>query len=195
MFAMIVKEGLMMKVALCGKMASGKTTMALKLGDRFGFKRFSLAKGVKDFGNFLFDIPEGHKDRVAYQKVGDGGRNLLYAEIWIDVMLKSVSNSECSNAVVDDVRYLNEVENLKKEGWKIIKIDIEEPQQIERLKKTYPNDWETHVSARNHPSELEIDTIPESMFDLVVKASDDEKYEIVFDFLNDSVHNLRQTLQ
>ena len=45
-------------------------------------------------------------------------------------MLKSVSNSECSNAVVDDVRYLNEVENLKKEGWKIIKIDIEEPQQM-----------------------------------------------------------------
>ena len=184
-----------MKLALCGKMASGKTTMALKLGDEFGFSRFSLAKGVKDFGNFLFEIPEGHKDRVAYQKVGDGGRNFLYPEIWIDVLLRSVDESSCENVVVDDVRYLNEVQSFKDNGWKVIKIDIEDTQQIERLKKTYPQDWETHVASRTHPSEAEVDTIPESMFDLIIKASDVEKYESVFQFINDSVHNQNQILQ
>ena len=81
-----------MKVALCGKMASGKTTMAKKIVESLGFNRFSLATGVKDFGNYLFDIPKGHKDRVAYQKVGEGGRNFLYPEIWIDVLLKNAAS-------------------------------------------------------------------------------------------------------
>ena len=90
-----MKEDSKMKLALCGKMASGKTTMALKLGDEFGFSRFSLAKGVKDFGNFLFEIPEGHKDRVAYQKVGDGGETFFILRFglmfFLGLLMKAVA--------------------------------------------------------------------------------------------------------
>ena len=138
-----------MKIGICGKMASGKTTLANALCDGLHFKRFSLAQSVKDFADFLFDIPEGYKDRKAYQKVGDGGRKKLYGDIWIDVLKGKVNESNEEFVVVDDIRYLNEVE---------------------KLKETYPNDWETHAESRNHPSEAEIDLMNDEDFDLIIPA-------------------------
>ena len=44
---------------------------------------------------------------------------------------------------------------------------------MERLKKTYPDDWEKHYDARGHASELEIDLITNDMVDLVIQAKDD----------------------
>ena len=178
-------EVMEMKVALCGKMASGKTTMAKKIVESLGFNRFSLATGVKDFGNYLFDIPKGHKDRIAYQKVGEGGRNFLYPEIWIEVLLKSIESSGLQNIVVDDVRYENEINRFKEAGWKIVKINIEDNHQVERLQKTYPDDWETHAKSRNHPSESEIDTVDANNFDLIIEASNPEKYDLIFTKLSD----------
>ncbi len=162
-----------MRLALCGKMASGKTTIAEYLEAEVGFERFSLAKAVKEYANFLFDIPEGHKDRLAYQKVGDGGRKKLYENIWIDTLLQQVSKSNPKLVVVDDVRYLNEVKILKSAGWIIVKIEIDDTLQVERLKETYPLDWEIHANARNHPSESEVDYITSDMVDLVVRATND----------------------
>ena len=165
-----------MRLALCGKMASGKTTIAEYLEATEGFERFSLAKAVKDYANFLFDIPEGLKDRTAYQKVGEGGRQFLYSNIWIDVLIKDIEQcSVDSVVVVDDVRYGNEVTYLKEQGWKLIKVKITDELQLERLKTTYPDDWQTHAESRNHASELEVDLIDDSIFDLVIDASDDSQ--------------------
>ena len=174
----------MVKIALCGKMASGKTTVAERFINEWAdFKRVSLAQAVKDFGRFLFDIPEGHKDRVAFQKVGDGARKFIHGDVWLDAMLNMVEmfenessvDGDClANFVVDDVRYHNEVLKLKSEGWTIVKLDVDDELQLERLKATYPNDWETHAEARSHPSEAEVDSIPLDLFDMVVNVSNDD---------------------
>ena len=159
-----------MKIGICGKMASGKTTLAEALCNGLKFNKFSLAEAVKDFANFLFDIPEGYKDRKAYQKVGDGGRKKLYNDIWIDVLKGKVRESDCDFVVVDDIRYLNEIKKLKEDGWVLVKIDIDDSLQIERLKQTYPENWEVHAESRTHPSEAEIDQMEDSDFDLIIKA-------------------------
>jgi adenylate kinase family enzyme len=164
-----------MKLAICGKMASGKTTLANYVCDTMGAEKFSLATGVKNFGNYLFDIPTGHKDRTAYQKVGEGGRQFLYPNIWIDILIKDIEQSSIETVVVDDVRYENEVIHLKEQGWKLIKLTITDELQLERLKNTYPNDWQTHAQSRNHASELEVDLIDDSIFDLIIDASDDSQ--------------------
>ena len=174
-----------MKVALCGKMASGKTTMAKKIVESFLNELIHVFFREMFFGNYLFDIPKGHKDRIAYQKVGEGGRNFLYPEIWIDVLLKSVESSGLQNIVVDDVRYENEIKRFKEAGWKIVKINIEDNHQVERLQKTYPDDWETHAKSRNHPSESEIDTVDANNFDLIIEASNPKKYDLIFTKLSD----------
>lgn len=156
-------------------MASGKTTLANTLCENLNFEKHSLAKAVKDFANFLFDIPEGHKDRIAYQKVGDGGRKILFPNLWIDTLLNQVEDSGGDNVVVDDVRYQNEVNNLKDDGWILVKIDIDDELQLDRLKRTYPDHWKTHAKARKHASEAEVDTIPDSDFHLIIKAQDTQE--------------------
>jgi hypothetical protein len=193
----------MVKIGICGKMASGKTTLANEIIKVIPqTNKHSLAKAVKDFAKYVYDIPEGHKDRVAFQKIGDGARKHLYENIWIDTLLKTIdSKSQVDythsghvdmngrdlgldwenpdavefeyHCIVDDIRYVNEIRELKKAGWIIIKLEIDDDLQIKRLKKTYPDDWKTHQEARNHPSELEIDMITEDMVDLVIQAKDD----------------------
>ena len=69
----------------------------------------------------------------------------------------------------------NEVIKLKELGWKIIKIDIENKLQEERIKKTYPNDWKIHLASRTHNSEIEIDSISENLFDIIIKAENNNQ--------------------
>jgi len=194
----------MVKIGICGKMASGKTTLANEIIKEIPhINKHSLAKAVKDFAIFVYDIPEGHKDRVSFQKIGDGARKHLYENIWIDTLMKQIDNESQHkytpsnqldmngrdlaldwenpdeeqvkyHCIVDDIRYVNEVKELKKAGWIIIKLEINDKVQISRLKKTYPENWKTHQMARNHPSELEIDMITKDMVDIVIQAKDDE---------------------
>ncbi len=181
----------MVKIAICGKMASGKTTLANHLVDNYDFHKYSLAGAVKDLARFLFDIPHGLKDRILFQKVGDGARNHLYDEVWLDTMLSQVEQYEAdfgpSNFVVDDVRYINEVYYLASRGWKIIKLEIDEDLQMERLKREYPIDWEIHAGARYHPSEMEIDKVQNKWADLILGAEDGEEIINSFKkFVNDN---------
>ena len=180
----------MVKIAICGKMASGKTTLAEYLVNEYHeTSKFSLADAVKRFARFVYDIPEGHKDRVAFQKIGDGARKELYENIWIDTLLNKIAHYEVvsnnkgfiKNFIIDDVRYVNEVLELKNDGWLIIKLEIDEELQKERLINTYPKDWEIHFNARNHPSETEIDLITEDMVDLVIKSSNGNNLEKAID--------------
>jgi len=184
----------MAKIAICGKMASGKTTLAEYLVNEYhDTEKFSLANAVKRFARFVYDIPEGHKDRVAFQKIGDGARKVLYENIWIDTLLKEVKIHESinklengnegfvKNFIIDDVRYVNEVLELKDDGWIIVKLEIDEDLQKKRLIDTYPKDWEIHFNARNHPSETEIDLITEDMVDLVITSSNGNNIEEIID--------------
>ncbi len=176
-----------LKIAICGKMGSGKTTLANSLLEQNPlFQRRSLAEGVKKFARFVYDIPEGKKDRILFQKIGDGARRELYEDVWITTMLNNCKNDEY--IVVDDVRYYNEVLKLRKKGWKIIKIDIDNELQEERIKKTYPDDWETHLNSRGHNSEVEVDLIPEDYFDIIIEAKDNEKPKLILnEFVKDNL--------
>jgi adenylate kinase family enzyme len=171
-----------MNIAFCGKMASGKTTLANQVVEIKGdAERVSFADAVKDFARFLYDIPEGHKDRIKFQKVGDGARRFISGDVWIEALLTKVGNSDKSVCILDDARYENELVRLKQEGWKVVLLDISDELQVQRLKETYPNDWKTHLSARTHPSESGIDYIDKTLFDLVIDARDGN--DLVYDVL------------
>jgi len=167
----------MVKIAFCGKMASGKTTMADELCKNLEKSRkYSFAAGVKNFGRFLFDIPDGVKDRAKFQKVGDGARRFIGEDVWVNALFTTVDNDvSIRNFILDDCRYANEVKKLKSAGWYVVLLNIDDELQVERLKATYPNDWENHVGARNHPSELDVDKIDKKLFDIVVNVKNDSK--------------------
>ena len=167
----------MVKIAFCGKMASGKTTLANNLLELLDdSKKYSFAEKVKEFGRFLFDIPQDVKDRDKFQRVGDGARKYISGDVWIDAVLNQCyKDNNIKNFVLDDMRYENELLKLKKDGWYAVLVDIDDELQVQRIKKTYPHDWEKHLEARNHISETEIDTIDKNLFDLVVKAENNSK--------------------
>ena len=70
----------MLKIAVCGKMASGKTTLAnMMVAEKDKGEVLSLAKKVKDIGRELFFMED--KDRPLLQKIGMKMREIKEDEI------------------------------------------------------------------------------------------------------------------
>jgi len=157
-----------LKIAICGKMASGKTTMADWLVTQHGYKKASLAGKVKEIARDLFQMKE--KDRPLLQKIGMKMREVR-ASVWIDYVIGVGDRYE--DIVIDDVRFVNEAKALQEAGWTVIRLNIDDDTQKERLKKTYA-DWEVHWNNRDDPSELEVDQIPAEYVNMELGANFDD---------------------
>lgn len=152
-----------MKIAICGKMASGKTTLADWFVEHHGFQKISLAAKVKSIAADLFAMVG--KDRRLLQQIGMKMREIR-EDVWIDYLI----NHEGENLIVDDVRFINEAEKLKTAGWTLIRINIDDDLQKERLQFTYPDDWEVHWNSRGDSSEAQVDLISAELLDLEITA-------------------------
>ena len=168
-----------MKIAIAGQMASGKSTLANKMQEElmsldYRVERHSLATKVKEIGSNLFGMVE--KDRKLLQQIGMKMREIR-PDVWIDYMNRTIDEDFAADkydvAIVDDVRFINEAEKLSAQGWRIVRLHIEEDLQRERLKRTYP-DWEVHWDNRADPSETEVSEIPEDYIWLNIMASDSD---------------------
>lgn len=169
-----------MKIAICGKMASGKTTVADHLS-LDGFRIVSMAGEVKRVGRELFGMKIGEKNRPLLQQIGMKMREIRES-VWLDVLIQEAEEHEL--VVCDDVRFVNEAKTLKEHGWTLIKLVITDDLQKQRLQNTYPDDWKTHWNNRTDASETEVDAIPLELFDLVIPASNDgSTVKRVIDFL------------
>jgi len=157
-----------MKVGICGKMASGKTTLA-KGFEEEGYQIISLADEVKRVGRELFNMTG--KDRPLLQQIGMKMREIR-PSVWLDALMKQAENYP--NVVCDDVRFINEAKTLKENGWYLIKIEIDENLQRNRLMMTYPDHWDKHWDNRHDSSEAEVDKIPHEIFDLILTAEDSQ---------------------
>jgi dephospho-CoA kinase len=172
-----------MKIGICGRMASGKTTLANELEKQFLRQRkvaleenvcqMSLAGKVKEIARDLFFM-QG-KDRPLLQKIGMKMRE-IEENVWLDYVLES-ANRQLGIVIVDDVRFINEAVTMKENEWIMIKIVVDEETQLERLKKTYPHDWERHWENRNNPSESQVDHILDEVFDFIIDANDVMDFE------------------
>jgi|TARA_R110000803_G_scaffold190141_3_gene252651 dephospho-CoA kinase len=157
---------IIMKIAIAGQMASGKTTLAESLV-KIGYEKVSLAGKVKEIAGDLFHMEE--KDRPLLQQIGMKMREIR-PSVWIDYIIHL--GEEHDNLVIDDVRFANEAKVLKQAGWTIIRLDIGEDLQKERLQNTY-EDWEVHWNNRGDASEVEVKQISPDDVDLELDAGPD----------------------
>ena len=169
-----------MRVAICGRMASGKSRLANELIEKNGFVRVSLARGVKQMGDGVIDalVSEGlldrslvgTKQRRLLQTIGAIGRE-IDPKMWIADTLR---HSLChENVVVDDVRFTNEAESLAEAGFILIRLNFDsEILQTQRLQRAYPDSWKRHWEARHDVSESGIDDIPAELVDLDLVVQD-----------------------
>ena len=158
-----------MKIAITGKMCSGKTTLSNYICSvEPRFKIFSFGKKIKEVANDLFNMDPMIKDRSLLISIGQKMRE-IDSEVWINYVIRQTEDHEF--CLIDDLRYQNEYDALLKNGFKIIQLEISPLLQEKRIREVYPDNCEDHLSARNHLSENnEFNSSP----DLIIDSDSDE---------------------
>lgn len=126
------------KIGLCGKMRSGKDTVADYLFYEHDFE-YPMAFGdsLKFYAHRIFpDVPKEPKPRELYQFM-----NVMREydpDVWIKHLAQKVAMAEDSRRttgiVVTDARQANEVAWLRENGFIIVKVEADEDMRIERIK-------------------------------------------------------------
>ena len=140
-----------MKIAITGKMCSGKTTLSNYLCEiEPKFQVFSFGKKVKQVASDLFDMDPLVKDRSLLTSIGQKMRE-IDSDVWVNYVINQCKDIEY--CLIDDLRYQNEYEALAKNNWKIIQLTISDDLQEERIRNIYPDNYQDHLKNRSHESE------------------------------------------
>ena len=170
-----------MKIAICGKMGTGKTYIADYITKKYDFRKASFAKRLKTLAEELFDMT--HKDRGLLIDLATKMRE-IDSRVWIKAMFRDIKNYE--NIVLDDLRLNNEYITLKESGWFIIKIDIDENERISRLKQKYGEYYEEHSECFKSITENDVIRLDDSHFDMII--TNDNRDEML-EALNNIIRN------
>ena len=147
----------MPKIALHGKKESGKSTLADHLVEEWGYDAFAFAYNLKlDVINMgipawvVAKKPTIEWLRWLLQLYG-GYRREEDPNYWVARCWKDIVDSETTRPVIEDMRYTNEAEWARAQGYKLIKI----------VKVG-------HMSADNHASEVDLDDWED--WDLIIES-------------------------
>ncbi|MHA1286101.1 MAG: AAA family ATPase [Candidatus Thorarchaeota archaeon] len=164
-----------LKIAISGKMGSGKTTLAMEIICQFNqayngqSSMVSLGAPVKEVARNYFLMPDGVKDRPLLQKIGQQFRSIK-ENVWVDLMFQEVDVMSDTTSVelfiCDDVRFQNELKAMQEDGWMTIRLTVDEEEQKRRLESAYGDGWTQHWENRNEISETDLDKI--EGFDMVL---------------------------
>ena len=138
-----------LKIAFGYQMRSGKDTAVEYLIRMYGGERLSFAEPLYKLMDMTQEFLgfEKKKDRLFLQLIGTEWGRSIDPNIWINQLVKK-ANEATSHVFVSDLRYINEAEALKANGFTIVKV---------------VTDWENRKSrgaeenAIKHKSEIEMD--------------------------------------
>lgn len=133
-----------LKLALCGKMRSGKDSVADYLAHQYGFARFAFGDGIRKVCRELFpdQFRDNKKPRALLQGVGQAMR-AFDEDVWVRQCLAKIAEihkyerrfrlTPC-DIVITDLRQPNEYARLRTEGFVIIRVNASEETRIQRMK-------------------------------------------------------------
>lgn len=155
------------KLAICGRIRSGKDTAASYLEEKYGFTKFAFADDMKRLLHELFPhIPSDPKPRRAYQVFGEGLRHLDLPDanlVWINACMRKVNthiwwhsevDNRGANVVITDLRTELEYDHLRANGFTLIRVTA--PDDVRIARAIEANDDFT-VHDLTHETEREID--------------------------------------
>ena len=145
-----------MKIAILGKMRSGKNEFA-NFFEAYGLVPVAFGDEIGRLISRYF--PEAFaqgKPREHYQLVAQTFRKLR-ATIWIDEVDKTIREYGLTNVIVTDLRQLNEYEYLKANGYTIVKIEAAEEVRLARIAAA-GDVFDPEVF--NHETEEAVDLVP-----------------------------------
>jgi len=146
-----------MKIALSGKMFSGKSVIAEYLRSKYGFIEIAFADKLKDIAEDLFGSAASTKDRELLQVLGMKMRE-IDSLVWVKYIVNLITQFawEGYSVVVSDVRLLNEFDSLKEIGFTMVRCEVSPSVQMRRIREERP---EMPLALRYHVSEVQLDDI------------------------------------
>ena len=165
----------MVKIAFSGKLCSGKSTMAEYVrttleADFLEVSRvLSFAGKLKEIATDLFDMK--FKDRDLLIAIGLKMREIRQ-DVWLDYIVKQTNTELRGSAIIDDLRFPNEFDRLRKEGFILIRLTISKETQIARLREVYPDTYISHIHKLEDSSETALDS---HQFDYTIESEDTQK--------------------
>jgi dephospho-CoA kinase len=152
------------KIALSGRLRSGKDTVAHHLYIRHGFDRIAFGTALKRIAHDTFPwVSEFSKPRALYQSVGQLMRQ-IEPDVWIKHAERAVkgaidfrvnTGAERVGVVITDVRQQNEVAWCRENGFTIIRVTAPDDDRIARAIAA-GDDFTVHDLT--HETELAIDS-------------------------------------
>uniref|UniRef100_A0A6C0J110 Uncharacterized protein n=1 Tax=viral metagenome TaxID=1070528 RepID=A0A6C0J110_9ZZZZ len=143
-----------MKIAVFGKMASGKTYISKSLALRYNLEIYSFGDKVKELAKELFMMKD--KDRKLLQILADKMKE-INPDVWVNYLIEKIKDKD--NVIIDDLRFPDEALELENLGFTIIGLDIDQDTQLKRLKKKYPQNYHRHLENLHHTSEIQFKNI------------------------------------
>ena len=128
-----------MKIAVCGRMRSGKDTLANRLVEEYGFKEFKFSLGINEIINKYF--PEHafseERPRKHQQFIGQGMRQ-LDKDVWVNYTLSYVEeylaeHGDNADVVISDLRQENEARILRQNGFTIVNVYAFDDIRLQRI--------------------------------------------------------------
>ena len=163
-------------IAFLGRAGSGKSTAAKYVIENMGAQRVSFAGPLKELARHLLELSEdqvygsqevketvdpryGFTPRQFLQRLGNGAREIISKDVWINAMLTTIQKSDSQLFVIDDCRYVNEA-----------KLISESPEIRGFVIKLECPNAETSADP-NHPSEAEVDQVPPGFISQTIVSS------------------------
>ena len=142
----------MVRVAILGKIASGKSTVAEMITRKYpGTIKLAIAAPIKRIAKTHFGMKK--KDRRLLQIIGNTGR-IIDPFVWVNKVVSSLDNE--ASYVIDDVRFKNEVETLRRHGFTFLYLDVSKKERISRINKLYGIDAPKHIQNMEDVSEVQL---------------------------------------
>jgi hypothetical protein len=148
-----------MKIAFGYKAGSGKDLSAKYLIKKYGGKSVSFSEPLYDI---LYHAQktcgfETKKDRKFLQFIGTEWARTINSNVWIDLLISN-SNKYNDNIYCTDLRFINEFESLKNNGWILVKI-------------IRPHLYKQRIGngEMGHVSEIELDNFGDDKWDYVIE--------------------------
>lgn len=163
-----------MILMISGKAESGKTTLANFLrrileNEEKTVKIFPFADNVKHIARDMgWDGVKNEKGRGLLQYIGKIGRS-YDKNIWVDKVINEIcyASNPSDVVIIDDVRYLNEIDQMTKFSNDVVLIRINRPNHINSLTQDQKQDG----------SETELDTYEDFDFEITNDGSKNDLFD------------------
>jgi hypothetical protein len=123
-----------LRIAVSGKMRSGKDTAAERLVGRHGFVRLAFADRLKELASEMFELGPG-KNRDILVRLGSA-MCAIDQLVWVRHVLRVLPDDV--DVVIPDLRFGYELAELRRHGFRLVRVDISPQEQLRRIQATDP---------------------------------------------------------